>query len=177
MAKKAEKKTRGAESKKAKATGGFVVAELPEDMRVLIKVYAGSKEGAVAAYSVIGTDRTVLAEGTAREIVAYTLGQEVEVGGTKYKRNVGTKQRDPVKRIKSEWDRGNLSFTIDDQVVEGDKPINTYFRKETAMKGGKPVMRDGKPYEFIGGVALVVSAIVVEGNHLATGYKTLDAHL
>lgn len=142
----------------------FKVDELAPDMGVTMTVYAGCIEGPRATYGTSGKNRLVLAHGTAQQIAQYTIGQEVEVEGKKYVRNVGRKQKEAVDRIQDEMKNEQYTLTVNGQLVSPDSVLNSYFKEQTATKDGNVVEKDGKPIKFMGGVEMIVSAIIKPGS-------------
>ncbi len=155
----------------------FEVADLAEDMRVVLTVYAGCAEGPRVTFATIGPDRAVLADGTVEQIANYAVGKPVQVGGQTYQRNVGRKQEDAVARIGDEMygtgeiaekARGNgfggFTVTVNGNNVTKDSVLNQWFTKVEAKQEGKPVLdAAGKPIEFFGGVEMIVSAVITPG--------------
>ena len=149
------------------------VDDLPADMRVVMTLYAGCIEGPRVTYGAVGNDRAVLASGSAEKIAKYSIGEIVEIDGKSYQRNIGRKQEDTVARLKDEMTgtgefagkgHGGYTITVNGQLVSGDSVLNRYFERQTAMKGDKPIVKDGKNVEYFGGVEMIVSAIIKPGS-------------
>jgi len=146
-------------------TQAFKVEDLPADMGVTMTVYAGCIEGPRLTYGAMGPSRQVLALGTVDQIAKYSAGESVKVGDQPYQRNIGRKQEDAVKRIQDEMKTGDYTLTVNGQLLSPDSILNGYFTEQTATKDGQPVLRDGKPIKFFGGVELIVSAIIKPGSN------------
>lgn len=163
------------------------------DIPVGIMFYAGCVEGEKGAYTLKGDARYVLAEGTVKDIVNYTIGRAVTIGKRgEFKRNIGRRSKlatdtvryevtgegGEVARIIRERGGRHNGYTvtvdqIDDdgnrtsiRVTDGSK-INQYFRERTLTKGGKS-------RTFMGGVELTVSAVIIDGAEDSIGGLCLN---
>jgi hypothetical protein len=150
------------------------VAKIPAEMRAVMVAYAGCIEGPRLSYQAIGDDRNVLAAGTAEQIARYSVGEEVSIGGKSYQRNVGRKQEDTAGRLKDEMKgtgefagkgHNGYTITVNGQLVSADSVLNGYFvEKDAADKEGKPILdKEQRPIRYMGGVEMIVSAIIKPG--------------
>jgi len=150
------------------------VAEIPADMGAVLVAYAGCIEGPRVTYQARGDDRNVLANGTAKQIALYTIGEAVEIGGKSYQRNVGRKQEDTVGRLRDEMTgsgefagKGHAGYTltVNGQLVSANSILNGYFAERDAVdKDNNPLLdKLEKPIKYMGGVEMIVSAIIKPG--------------
>ena len=152
------------------------VTKIPAEMRAVMTVYAGCIEGPRVTFATIGNDRNVLASGSADTIAKYAIGEAVKLGKDNYQRNIGRKQEDTVGRLKDEMKgtgefqgkgHNGYTITVNGQLVTADSVLNGYFSEQTAMKDNKPVVdAAGQPIKFMGGVEMIVSAIIKPGSSL-----------
>ncbi len=163
------------------------LGELPADMKMAIVVYAGCIEGPRETYAVGGDEREVFAYGTAKQVIEYTIGEKVKIGEKEFQRNIGRKQQQTVERIRSEMKGGvqtqrdrfeGYTITVNGKKITANSLINTYFEKKDF-----PTKKEGaKPLPYMGGVEMIVSAIIKPGDEPAFAsdmplYHTLDKRL
>jgi hypothetical protein len=150
------------------------LAQLAPEMRAVMTVYAGCIEGPRVSYGTIGDNRNVLLLGTAKQIAQYSIGDAVSIHGKDYQRNIGRKQEDTVGRLKDEMKgtgefagKGHSGYTItvNNELITADSVLNSYFKEETVREEGKELLgQDGKPMKYLGGVEMIVSAIIKPGS-------------
>ena len=163
---KAKQEAAAAKPQEPKQAKGFNLDDIA-DMPIVMTVFPGSRnEGDKVEYVTRAADRTILAQGTVRQIVDYSVGKKVTLDKQDFEREVGRKQQPYADRIQTEMkgERG-YTVTINGRKVGLDEKVNPYF-KQVEKQGIK----------FMGGVEMVVSAVIVPGNDLRAGYdrKTDD---
>lgn len=159
------------------------LGQLPEEMPVAMVVYPGCIEGDRVVYSVRGDDRRVLLEGTALQIAQYSIGDRVTFGDQTYCRNIGRKHMEAVQRIRAEitgtgedlaavmrerqnGQYGGFTLTANGTLVTKDSLLNGYFVEKDTPKAGDQAEEARAmelPPKYLGGVELVVSAIITPG--------------
>jgi len=147
------------------------------DFPVAITAFAGCIEGDRATYAAKGDDRNILLYGTADQIANYTIGKKVEIKVGKatmtFQRNIGRKQELAVGNIKQEMTgkgegieaimkkekkgaHNGYTISVNGQKVTPSSVINSYFTE-------KVLEQDGKQVKYLGGVEMVISAIIKPG--------------
>lgn len=174
---KKEQKQKGTEEPQFKGQQYTWGKDFPDDLRVALTLYAGSVEGSRVTLAPPGQYRGLLLTASAEDVLKYTTGQIITYDGKAESRNIGKKEQDAVKRLKSEMS-GTRGYTLTVNQVDaggnrakGTKIENTatlakYFRVLELTRGEEKT----KVYS---GVELVVAQTIVPGSLLE---RTVEAN-
>ncbi|PIN75810.1 hypothetical protein COV17_03635 [Candidatus Woesearchaeota archaeon CG10_big_fil_rev_8_21_14_0_10_36_11] len=165
----------------------YTVGNLDPNFHVILALFPGCVQGGRVAVATRGDDRHVLLDGTAQQIVEYGVGKQVTIEGVKYSRNVSARAQPAVDGIIAEMTGtgevaklieetgkktgkgaqfGGYTVTVHAKAADGTEvkervtlgsKVNQYFRPDSVLK-------DDVKREFLGGVELMVSAIIIPGS-------------